>query len=917
MSYTGREEALEVCAAALAADAGCAAVVIRGERGIGKTTVWRASLDLARSRGRAVLAATAVRAQADVAYAGLTDLLDPPARPVLPTLPTVQRDALAAALRLAPPPAEWDGPLVARAVVNMLRALGRDAPVVAVDDEQWLDPPSRQALDTAAATLAELRVTWVIAGTDGPGGDSLLATLPHRLGGRATTVALGPLGEDALLRLVLDRFPARWSPRLLRRVVALAAGNPYAAVELARASAAAGDADAPAAVPHTLAASLSTRLRGLPPRARAVVQTASLTRRPTRRVLAAVTGSAVAGAIEQGVAAAVLDAAPPDPVLRFTHPLLREVTRASLSGPQRRRLHRRLAHAVDDPQEAVRHAAAAAEEPDARLAAVAAAAAGGALAQGAPDRAVVLAEHAVHLTPPALADARWRRRLLLLDCLREAGEFARAAGLAAEWEPAVPPPLRGEFLARQGRYAGDPAVAARLLSEAAGECVGSPRLAADVRTELATVVGVRLLRLADGRRHAAAAVRDAHRTGDPAVLRAALAARSLLAGLAGDPAAGTELRAAAALPDLAGMASPHRSPEARLALWHTWRGELDAARELHHRVLRAARRCGAQECVQRTRLHLVEVEWRAGRWAEAAAHADAVDLYHRSTGSAPAAPCRYVSALVAAGRGDVDRARALAVEGVDVAARRQDVVYGAHCRGVLGLLALSLDDPAAAVGWLAPLARLWADGGVAEPGLVPFGPDLVEAWARTGHLDEAAAYRDRLRGAAARLGHPWAAVAAARAGAVVDLALRHPGPAVDALVPAVAAARATGLRFEVGRCLLLLGTAQRRDRARRAAAESLAEADRVFADVGAPRWREAVAQQRAQLTRGRAGRMTPAEERVAGLIARGLSNTEIAARLSVSVKTVEANATRIYRKCGVRGRVQLAERLRTAGGAAG
>ncbi|HEX5740926.1 MAG TPA: AAA family ATPase [Pilimelia sp.] len=917
MTLTGREEALEACAAALAAEAGCTAVVICGERGIGKTTVWRAGLDRARSGGRAVLAATAVRAQAAVPYAGLTDLLDPAARPVLPTLPAVQRDALAAALRLAPPPAVWDGALVARAVVNVLRALGRDAPVVAVDDEQWLDSPSRQALDTAAATLADIRVTWLVAGTEGPGGGGLLATLPHRLGGRATTVALGPLDEDALLRLVLDRFPARWSPRLLRRVIALAAGNPYAAVELARESASAGDAGAPAAVPHTLAASLSARLRRLSPRARAVAQTAALTRRPTRRVLAAVTGAEVAGAIEQGVAAAVLDAAPPDPVLRFTHPLLREVTGASLSGPQRRRLHRRLAHAVDDPQEAVRHAAAAAEEPDARLAAIAAAAAGGALAGSDPERAVVLAEHAVHLTPPAPADVRWRRRLLLLDCLREAGESARAAALAAEWEAAVPPPLRGEFLARQGRYAGDPPVAARLLTEAAAECVDSPRLSADVRTELATVVGVRLLRLAEGRRHAATAVRDAHRTGDPAVLRAALAAQSLLAALAGDPAAGTQLRAAAALPDLAGMMLPHRSPEARLALWHTWRGELDAARELHHRVLRAARRCGSEESVQRTRLHLVEVEWRAGRWAEAAAHADAVDLYHRATGAAPAAPRRYVSALVAAGNGDVDRARALAVEGADVAARRQDLVYGAHCRAVLGLLALSVDDPAAAVGWLAPLAPLWADSGVVEPGLVPFGPDLAEAWARTGHLDEAAALRDRLRGAAARLGHPWAAVAAARAGAVLDLAARRPGAAVDALLPAVAAARATGLRFEVGRCLLLLGTAQRRDRQRRAAARSLAEADRLFAEIGAPRWREVAAQQHAQLTRGCAGRMTPAEERIAGLIARGLSNAEIAAALSVSVKTVEANATRIYRKCGVRGRVGLAERLRGAGAAAG
>jgi DNA-binding CsgD family transcriptional regulator len=142
---------------------------------------------------------------------------------------------------------------------------------------------------------------------------------------------------------------------------------------------------------------------------------------------------------------------------------------------------------------------------------------------------------------------------------------------------------------------------------------------------------------------------------------------------------------------------------------------------------------------------------------------------------------------------------------------------------------------------------------------------------------------------------------------VLRLARRDPAGAVGAVAPVIGEARELGLALEAGRCLLVLGTAQRKSRQRRAAAGSLDEAVARFRDLGAARWQELAAAQRARLAAGRDDdSLTPTERRVAELIAAGHSNPEIAAALFISVKTVEANLTRIYRKLGLRGRVDLA-----------
>ena len=104
----------------------------------------------------------------------------------------------------------------------------------------------------------------------------------------------------------------------------------------------------------------------------------------------------------------------------------------------------------------------------------------------------------------------------------------------------------------------------------------------------------------------------------------------------------------------------------------------------------------------------------------------------------------------------------------------------------------------------------------------------------------------------------------------------------------------------------MLGTAQRKARQRRDGAATLDEAAAVFGSLDARRWQARPQAQRARLAPGPGNTLTPTERRIADLVAAGQSNPEIAATLYVSVKTVEANLTRIYRKLGLRSRVDLA-----------
>jgi DNA-binding CsgD family transcriptional regulator len=955
MDLVSRVGELAACRDALAASQGRAtAALVTGPPGIGKTSLWRAAAAEWAARpgagrpGAGVVLRTAGVPGGETALASLADLLDPVTDTAVRALPAPLGNALLAAVGQVSPQAPVTDVLLERAIVRLLRGLAEaDGLLLAVDDEQWLDEDSRRLLATAAVRLADAPVRWLVAvraaradnSADNAADAGLARVLAHELGPGAVRVDLAGLGDDALADLVRSRFPGEWSVGVLRQVVALAAGNPYAGLEIARETVARGErAGTVARVPPSLDAAVRRRLERLGPPALAVVQAAALVAAPTRGLLRAVasgpvagspvdgspvTGSPVTGSpvdgspadrspvdahVSAALDAGVLVSAPPGPVLRFGHPLLREAAGSMLSDSRRRELHRLIGAALDDPHEAAWHLACAAEEPDEALALRLEEALKDSAVRGAPARAAMLARAAVQLTADPESLDGWRRRLEWLVALIGANEFGQVRRQSEQWTAEVPAPLRGALDLVRSRVAADSEEHYELLTATVGDLAGpAPWIVALAYAEASVVCGIILGRLDQGRRFAAAAVPLARATGYQPLIRGVLGADALLAALAGEEGARERLRAAVAEPGFAESPLPFETPETALAAWHAWRGETAAARDLMRPVAELADQLGVAGCRFNAQVGLAAIEHLAGDLTAAREHADAAARVHREFGVGTEGPLSFVLAAARAARGDVAEARTLAERGLRAAEAVRDWQAAANCRWVLGQAELSVDDPGAALRWLDPISDMLQASGIADPGCYPFTPDLIEAWAATGRLDAAAERLKWLQEAARRLDHPWGRIASGRAAAVLLLARRDPAAAVAAVAPVIGDARDLGLALEAGRCLLVLGTAQRKARRRREAAETLDAAVAAFRDLGAARWQELAVAQRSRLAAGRDGdSLTTTERRVAELVTAGHSNPEIAATLFISVKTVEANLTRIYRKLGLRGRVDLA-----------
>ena len=216
----GREVELAACERLLERVAeGPAALVVEGEAGIGKTTVWRAGVDAAAERGFAVLVCRPAEAEARLSYSGLGDLLGPLAACVLPQLPVPQRFALEAALLErgggGRPP---DRRTVSVGVLTALRAVAAAGPVLlAVDDVQWLDAPTRRLLEYALRRVRDERLAVLASVRTGPGAAALPLELETFADSRRELVRLGPLSLAALHRLLGSRLgvsPSR--PALVR-----------------------------------------------------------------------------------------------------------------------------------------------------------------------------------------------------------------------------------------------------------------------------------------------------------------------------------------------------------------------------------------------------------------------------------------------------------------------------------------------------------------------------------------------------------------------------------------------------------------------------------------------------------------------------------------------------------------------------
>ena len=230
----GRQEELADLDRFLAADGGLpAALVLEGEAGIGKTTLWRSAVVAADSYF--VLSAQPVAAEAELSHASLADLLEPCVAEVLPGLPRPQRRALEGALLLAEPEADPQPRAVAAGFLSVLRELAREQPVlVALDDVHWLDTSSRAVLEFAFRRLRNETVA-VLVSARADAEERSLALGPAFEGERLTHVQLGGLDVSAVQALLRERLGLALTRPTLLQVVDASGGNPFFALELGRA----------------------------------------------------------------------------------------------------------------------------------------------------------------------------------------------------------------------------------------------------------------------------------------------------------------------------------------------------------------------------------------------------------------------------------------------------------------------------------------------------------------------------------------------------------------------------------------------------------------------------------------------------------------------------------------------------------
>jgi predicted ATPase len=387
---------------------GPSALILGGAAGIGKTTLWNAGVALAVETGHQVLACRAAESEARLSYAALGDLLEVE----LPELPGPQRRALDAALLRAEvegsPP---DQRAVSLATLGVLRALATSGPViVAIDDVQWLDAASVRVLSFAARRLRDDQIRILVAIRAGFGGDPL--GLSRMTGSGVHRLRVGPFGEETMIRLLRDRIGDELAHPILRRLHGVSHGNPFFALEIARAlstQAVRPEPGEPLPVPEDLQELLRARLAALPSDAAdALLVVAAATRPTVDLVLGAARHRDRASAgIGKAEEAEIVERA--GERIDFTHPLLGSTVYAAASPETRRGLHRRLAELVLDPEERARHLALAAGGPDPDVAGALESAARHAAARGAPDAAAELAELARKVTPPEDAAGIQRR----------------------------------------------------------------------------------------------------------------------------------------------------------------------------------------------------------------------------------------------------------------------------------------------------------------------------------------------------------------------------------------------------------------------------------------------------------------------------------------------------------------------------
>ncbi|MFC9996129.1 LuxR C-terminal-related transcriptional regulator [Nocardia sp. NPDC127526] len=896
MLYGRLEEERRISSLMSGAAAGhSGALAIIAGAGEGKSALLERAAELADPAWR-VLRCTGVECTAELPFSGLRELLGP----VLQhkdVLPEPQRRALCVALGMEETGEHAERFLIGLATLTLLSEFSAEGPVVClVDDAQWLDQPSADALLFAARRLGDEGLVILFAGRpdfEAPGVPRLQPT---------------PLSPEEARALLAERVPEL--PIELRdRVVAESAGNPLALLELPGMNLEAPPVG-PLDLPDRLRSGYQGHIADLPAAARLALLVAAADETGdlglVLRVLAALGHDA--RALAEAERAAMLSVSGQH--VWFRHPLMRAAAYRSATDAQRRAVHTAIADTLlFDPDRRAWHRAAAATEPDETVAAALESAAERAGERTGHGAAASAWERAAQLTPDR--SERARRLVHALENAAAAGQYARARRLAAEGRR-----LGERLAAEDGQHRverlycartcavlatielenGAPEAAHRLLLDAAA-------LAAPEEPDRAAVL------LLD-------AGRIAWAIGDVAGFRTAL---TVLSGLppstdrtiylrifeattalfADDPTAGIALlRRNVALPEYI----RHREPAVRfvLATQALVLGDMDISREILTELEEYCRTRGRPGFLAAVELWLGTVEFVSGRFREA----EILSTEGRRLAEHIDQPVRIMHAdanlaMLAAVAGDDERCLRLVRDGL--ARPGHSLVHRRYFDWALGMLDLGRRRYGAALDHLEALEHSPA---TRHAQWLAAHADRVEAAVRNNEPGRAEMALAELRLWSDALGEPWAEALLLRATALLENESGSYARAMELHAR-------QGRWFDRARTGLLYGEQLRRERRTADARAELRDALITFERLGAHLWagrarEELRAAGAVPETRPEpAAALSPQELQVVRLAATGATNKEIAARLFLSPKTVGHHLSRAFRKLGVSSRVEL------------
>jgi DNA-binding CsgD family transcriptional regulator len=885
------------------------AVLMRGEAGIGKTSLLEYARDLAGED--LILTARGIETEAEIPYAGLWDVLGPILE-LRDRLPDAQNVALGQALALGPEgtPARFAVPA---AVLGLLSVATEDrAALVLIDDVQWLDAPSVEAIVFAARRLGGESVAMLMAAREGAGRRVDTTGVEE--------INLGPLAPASAAELLRREHGDRLSWAVAGELLTSAAGNPMALVELPLSlteDQLVGRRELPPVLPagQSLEEAFRRRLAVLP--------------QPTREAL--LVAAAAAGNEDlshlslalgrMGLDTSALDAAEAEGVIAleegralFRHPLLRAAAYHEATPPERRAAHRALAESAAPGAPArAWHLAAAVAAADEDVARDLEDAAHDARRRGGHSSAARAFARAAQLTPDPGERARRLLDAALDHVAAGALEYAKAdaeAGLEHATDPFVRTGLE-RIRAHVEIRTGKPGHGARAMVAAAQAIQDeAPPLAATMLLEgglgvLLTGPAYEAVEIGELARELSGGVELLEGIADVLIGQALTAAGDWERA---EPlfAAREQFLLTADVPP--GVAEVFASG----AHGSMWMERFDRAQRIVDRVIDQARSAGALAQLAYPLAVRAQLGFRRGAWTAGYADAEEAARVSRETGQESALSyALQMQAEIDAALGRFDEARDHASESIDLAQRTETPVFGPYARAALGAVALAERQTDVAISEYETARDELLRIDLPAPGEVFWTVELVEAHVRAGSSEKAAAELARLEEI---VGEHHPAVQLAQLDRCRALVAGDQDDALTHFERALAHHARSRTPFEHARTQLAYGERLRRRKARSEARDQLRAALDTFERLGARPWAERA---RAELRTGGGASsgaqslplsevLTPHELQVAMIVARGATNKEVAAQLFVSPKTVEHRLGNIYKKLEVRSRTELA-----------